>query len=395
MRSTFQAVPAKDSWCLFRRVLSAAGGCRRRTWDASALPPVDSQPPEAYARGRGGCGWIRRKGQHLGQSRGAIGVRHVAIPTPSGLSPHDGLVRKWAVAARLPFLTASVLPAVAGTAGAWRAEGALRAGLAALAIVGVALIQAGANLANDYFDHRSGADAANRAVTPFSGGSRVIQEGILSPRAVVAAAALCLAAGAACGIVLWRLTPGHTLLAIGLAGMAIAWFYTAPPVRLAHRGLGELGIFVAFGLLPVLGVEWVQRGRLTAEVGWLGVPAGLLVAAILLVNEFPDAAADAAAGKRHLVVRLGRARAVVLYELLVVGAYASVAAAVVLGWLPLLACVVGLVAPLSWRAVRVLRAHHREVAAMVPAQAATIAQQALFLVLLTGACLADMGLRAW
>ena len=316
------------------------------------------------------------------------------IPTPSGLSPDDNIVKKWLVAARLPFLTASVMPALAATAACLWAEGSVRWGLAALSVGGVAVIQAGANLANDYFDHLSGTDPANRHATHFSGGSRVIQEGILSARAILAAALLCLAAGAACGVYLWLATPGHTLLWIGLAGVAIGWFYTAPPLRLSHHGLGELSIFLAFGVLPVMGVEWVQRGLLTLEIGWAGVPAGLLVAAILVVNEFPDVEADAAAGKRHLVVRLGRRRAVALYEVLVLGAYAAVAAGVVLGWMPVYACAVVAVAPLSWRAVRVLRAHHNDVRAMLPAQAATIAQQAIFLLLLAGAYLLDLALHA-
>ena len=321
-------------------------------------------------------------------------MKDVPIPTPSGLSPADPWPRKWAVAARLPFLTACVMPALAATAACWRVQGFLRPWLALLAIVGVALIHAGMNLANDYFDHRSGADASNRAPTPFSGGSRVIQEGIVSARAVLVAALGSLAAGSACGIVLWLHTPGYALLAIGVAGLAIGWFYTSPPVRLVHRGLGEVAVGAAFGVLPVLGVEVVQRGRFSLEVAWLGLPAGILVSAILLANEFPDVEADAAAGKRTLVVRLGRRGAVAVYELFLFIAYGSVAAGVAMGWMPPLACVVALVAPLSWKAVRVLRAHPAEVRALLPAMAATIGQQAAFLLLLTGAYLADLALHA-
>jgi len=318
----------------------------------------------------------------------------VPIPTPSGLAPDDPAWKKWAVAARLPFLVASLMPVIAATAAAWRAQGSLHGGFAALTLLGMALIHAGANMANDYFDYRSGADPTNRAATPFSGGSKVIIEGMLSPRAVLVAALGCLGAGAACGIVLWLATPGHTVLIIGLLGVAIAWCYTGPPLRLAHHGLGELGIFLAFGVLPVLGTEWVQRGALSLEVGWIGVPAGLLVAAILVVNEFPDRAADAAAGKRHLVVRLGP-YAPALYELLLIGAYGALAAALLMAWTPLYTLICVIVVPLSWRAARVVRRHHADVRAMLPAQSATIAQQALFLLLLTGATLADMALRAW
>lgn len=322
-------------------------------------------------------------------------MNHRRVPMRSGLAPDAPQLKKWLVAARLPFLTGSILPVMVSTAAAWRLEGRLaRPSHALLAIVGIALIHAGANLANDYFDHRSGADAANRYVTPFSGGSQVIQDGILSARAVLAVALTCLGLGGACGIVLWLATPGHGILVIGLVGTAIAWSYTAPPVRLAHRGLGEAGVFTAFGLLPVLGAEYVQRGTVSLEVAWAGLPAGLLIAAILVVNEFPDVEADAAAGKRTLVVRLGTFRAVALYELIVMGAYGAVLVGVLVGWMPWAALLVALVAPLSWRAVQVLRIHHANPPALLPSQAATIGQHAAFLIVLTGAYLADMGLRA-
>jgi 1,4-dihydroxy-2-naphthoate octaprenyltransferase len=154
-------------------------------------------------------------------------------------------------------------------------------------------------------------------------------------------------------------------------------------------------VAVGFGLLPVLGVEYVQRGRLSLEVGWLALPAGLLIAAVLLANEFPDIEADASVGKRTLPVRLGPRRAVAIYELLVLGAYVSVAVGVIVGWMPWLAAAVAAVAWLTWRAVRVLRLHHADVRALLPALSATIAQHAIFLLLLTGAYLADLALRAW
>jgi len=318
----------------------------------------------------------------------------VPIPTPSGLAPGDPWLKKWLVASRAPFLTASVLPALAATAAAWRREGALRTDLAVLPVIGVALIHLGANLANDYFDHRSGADEANKVPTPFSGGSRVIQEGLLSAGSILVASVSLLLAGCAIGIYLWLASPGHGLLAIGLAGVALGWFYTSPPLRLAHRGWGELAVGLGFGVLPAMGVEWVHRGTISPEVSWVGLPAGLLVAAILVINEFPDIPADASAGKRTLVVRLGPARAVRVYEALVLGAYGSVGAGILLGWMPKVAAVVALVAPLSWKAVMVLRRHHSDVRAVLPAMAATIAQQSIFVVLLAGAYVADLGLRA-
>ncbi len=303
-------------------------------------------------------------------------------------------MKKWVVASRAPFLAASVLPALAATAAAWRVEGSLRADLAVLAVAGVALVHLGVNLANDYFDHLSGADEANEVPTPFSGGSRVIQEGVLSGRAVLVGSLVLLGAGCACGIYLWLSTPGHALLLIGLAGVALGWFYTSPPVRLAHRGWGEVAVGVGFGVLPAMGVEWVHRATISPEVSWVGCPAGLLVAAILVINEFPDTLADGCVGKRTLVVRLGRVRAVRLYEALVAAAYASVGVGIVLGWMPVTAAVVVLVAPLSLRTIAVLRRHRDEVRALLPAMAATVAQEGIILVFLAGSYLADVALRA-
>ncbi|HUT32001.1 MAG TPA: prenyltransferase [Planctomycetota bacterium] len=316
-------------------------------------------------------------------------------PRATGLLPSDPWLKKWVVAARLPFLTASVMPVLATAAAAWRADGSLSLGLAGLALVGIALIHAGANLSNDYFDHRSGADGANRFSTPFSGGSRVIQEGVVSPRAIVTAAAVCTAAGAACGIWLWLHTPGHVLLVIGGVGIATSWFYTAPPLRLVHRGVGELATMMGFGVLPALGTEWVLRGRLTLEVSWVGLPAGLLVAAILLINEFPDREADAAAGKRTLVVRLGPRRAVAAYALVLAATYGAVGVGVLARWMPPLAGLVVVVLPLSWRILRVLRANYADVGGLLPGMSATILQQMLFLLILTAACLAALALPAW
>jgi 1,4-dihydroxy-2-naphthoate octaprenyltransferase len=123
------------------------------------------------------------------------------------------------------------------------------------------------------------------------------------------------------------------------------------------------------------------------------LPAGLLIAAVLVLNEVPDVEADSRVGKRNLVVRLGTRRAVWLYVALVVGAYGAVAVGVAVGWMPWPALAVGLVAPLTWRAMRRVRAHHAEPPALVPAQAATIGQHFLFLALLAASYLVGLALR--
>lgn len=321
-------------------------------------------------------------------------VEATSLTASARVSPSDPLLKKWAVACRLPFLTASVLPVLATIAAVWRLDRSVNVLHAVLAAVGIAFVHLGANLANDYFDHLSGNDAGNRFPTPFSGGSRVIQEGVINPRAILVAAVACSAVGSACGAYLWRHSPGHTLLAIGLVGLALGWLYVGPPVKLAFHGLGEVATLLGFGVLPAMGTEWALRGQLTLQGSWVGLPAGLLVALILLINEFPDAEADAAVGKRTLVVRLGPRRAVRVYGVGLLLVYGAVGAGVLMGWMPALAGVVVLVAPLSWRALRILRASYADVPGLLPGMAATILQQALFLLLLAGASLADLGLQA-
>jgi 1,4-dihydroxy-2-naphthoate octaprenyltransferase len=185
-----------------------------------------------------------------------------------------------------------------------------------LTLAGVTFLHAGANTANDYYDHLSGNDAANtRFVRPFSGGSRLIQKGLLPPFHVLALSLGCLAAGGLIGLYLaWRV--GGLVLALGAIGGLAGFFYTAPPFKLGYRGWGELVIALAFGVLPVAGTYYVQTSTLPPRVLAASVPVALLVTAILFVNQFPDYEADRAVGKRNWVVRLGPAGARPLFAAL-------------------------------------------------------------------------------
>jgi 1,4-dihydroxy-2-naphthoate octaprenyltransferase len=283
--------------------------------------------------------------------------------------------------ARWPYLAAALLPALVGGALAAR-EGFVAIPEWILTLVGVALLQLGALAANDYFDHRSAADEANFTPTRFSGGSRLIQRGVLAPRAVLALAVGCLAAGGVLGLgIALTLQSAHgagllQVLGLGAAGVAIAVLYTAPPVRLAHRGLGELAVGLGFGPLVVAGSYLVPRiaagggAVLSAEALAFSVPIGALVAAWLTINEIPDAPWDARVGKRTLAVRLGP-RAVGAYALLLALAYASLALAAVAfqAWLVLLAL---LPAPLALRTLHLLRAHRAQPYQLLPANATAL-----------------------
>jgi 1,4-dihydroxy-2-naphthoate polyprenyltransferase len=234
-------------------------------------------------------------------------------------------------ATRLPFLSATFVPiglgiAVAGFHGQWHWAYAI------LTLIAGACVHLGLNVVNDVFDTKSGADAANVTPTQFSGGSRVIHYGLLSMRQMQLMSAAFYAVGLGIGIYLAIARAFWPLVAIGAAGAAISYFYTAPPLKLVHRGIGEIAVFLGFGPIMTLGAYVVQTKHFAWEPVYASLPVGILVALILYVNEIPDRPGDSAAGKRTLPVRLSKAAVIagyagavaVAFGLILVGALADV-----------------------------------------------------------------------
>lgn len=259
-------------------------------------------------------------------------------------------------ASRAPFLSASLVPALLGAFAAYWRTGRLNAAGLLATLAGIACVHLGANLANDYFDYKTGCDSRNPEPTPYSGGSRVIQDGLISGRAVVTASAFFFAAGAVLGLYLNSLVPGNGILIIGLIGIAGGLFYTAVPVRLSYRGLGEITVFLCFGPLLVAGSYLVQSGRLDSDVFAVSLPAGLLVLAILLVNEVLDVRWDREAGKNTLVVALGRERGYAAFLITYIAAYAWIGVGICIRLYPLAAVISMLPLVLSIRALLPRRA---------------------------------------
>ena len=162
------------------------------------------------------------------------------------------------LAARPKFLTASAAPVLVGSALGFATAGAFNPTLFVLALLAIMALHAGANMANDYFDHTSKNDWLNKNPTPFSGGRQYIQQGTLSPKATLLAAFAFLAVGSVLGLVIIFLTKSVFILALGLIGLLGGYFYTAAPVRLGYRSVGECVIFLLFGLLPVYGAYYLQ-----------------------------------------------------------------------------------------------------------------------------------------
>lgn len=273
---------------------------------------------------------------------------------------------------RAPFLTAVVVPVLLGTAVAWR-EGAFHLGYFCLTLLGAVCIQLGLDMSNDYFDHLSGNDEINKELTPFSGGSRVIQDGTLSAKQVLAGALAFYLAGIAIGLYLsW--TRGWTILWIGLAGVLMAFFHNAPPVNLYRLapGIGELAVGLGFGPIALLGAYYVQAQALSLAAVWISIPVGLLIAAVLYINEFPDHDADQAVGKKTLVVVLGRQRAVWGYVVLLVAAFGFVLVGGSTRLFPATTLLALLALPLAYRAVRGIIRHYGDTTQLIPTNAATI-----------------------
>ncbi len=280
-------------------------------------------------------------------------------------------LRIWLRELRLPFLTASVSPVLLGTAIAWARLGAFNAWYFILTLIAGVFLHFGANVSNDYFDHKSGADEFHPHPTPFSGGSRVIQEGLLSPKEVLYGSFVCFGVAVAIGFYLY-LQLGIVIIILGLIGALSGFFYTAPPVRLVSRGIGEIFIGLNFGVLMTLGAYFVQAVSLDWEPVWASIPVALLISAVLYVNEFPDFEADRAAAKYTIVVRLGRPRAAKGLAVLLAVTYLSIIVEVYLGIVHEYMLFGLLTLPLAALAIRVALTHPEEPMRMIPANAGTI-----------------------
>jgi 1,4-dihydroxy-2-naphthoate octaprenyltransferase len=281
-------------------------------------------------------------------------------------------IKKWIKAIRAPFFTASAIPVLVGTALAWNMTGRFSLYKFLLVLVGVPLFNAGTNLANDYYDHKTGNDDINIHITPFSGGSRVIQDGLVPSKHMLIGSFLFFGLGSVIGLYLNAVTPGNLILYLGIFGLSSGFLYTATPVLIGYRGVGELLVGLNLGTLAIIGSFYVQAHSLSWSAFWISLPIGFLVAAILYINQFPDYEADKAVNKKHLVVRLGKKRGVYGYYLLISATYLVIAGSVIFKMVTPFALVSFLTLPLAIGAVKVLKSNYDKIAELIPAQAKTV-----------------------
>ncbi len=291
--------------------------------------------------------------------------------------------RIWVKAARLPFLTATFVPVVLGTAIAWYRTGSFHLAYFAVTLATVALAHIGTNLTNDYYDHLSGDDEGNLNFSPFSGGSRVIQDGQIAGRHILYAALLCFVGATILGTYLLVATGKIAIVLFGTTGILCGFFYTASPVRIGYHALGELAVGFGFGPLTLIGSYWIQTFSFDRAAVLASVPIGILIMLVLFINEFPDYEADKAVRKRTLVVLLGKEKAVGMYRSLLLLAYVFIVAMVAARVFPIFCLAALLTVPLGYGAATVSRRHYGSHPELLPANAATIALHFLIGISLT------------
>jgi 1,4-dihydroxy-2-naphthoate octaprenyltransferase len=345
-----------------RRYVSLWGPLRR-TEDGLELAPERVQ------------GWDEQEMSFFEYSERGVGQAHrylEQVSEETGREVRPKLSFGWLFlrATRLPFLTATFVPVLLGIAVAAWTNGFIW-WLALLTVIGGACIHLGLNVANDVFDTTSGADQANVNPTQFSGGSRVVLYGLLSLRTIALMSLGFYAAGIAIGVGL-AAARGWDLLWLGVAGALLSFFYTAPPLKLVHRGLGEIVVALGFGPIMALGAYFVQAQEYDLEPLLVSLPVGILIALVLYVNEVPDRPADAAAGKRTLPVRFSKDVIVNAYAAAVALAFALIAVFAVAGWIVRPAIIALAAAPLALPVYRALKSSYEQPYALMPAMGKNI-----------------------
>lgn len=291
---------------------------------------------------------------------------------------------RYFLATRPAFLSVTLFAALIGIGTAYYDEVPLAMWLAIITVAFALVAHAGINVLNDYYDDLNGTDRFNtERVFPFTGGSRFIQNGVLTLRETAVFGALLMLTVFFGGLWLAHMS-GSGVLAIGAFGVFIGWAYSAPPLKLNSRGVGEVCVWSGFALI-VIGADYVQRRGFSTLPVIASACYALLVTNILYVNQFPDRKADERAGKRHWVVRLGPQRARWVYFVIAGAGYAWLLGAVTAGALPWPALIALLPAVGSWKAGRVLLEHATRPERLEPAIKMTIASASAHGMLLAAA----------
>ncbi|MCY1156183.1 MAG: menA [Nitrososphaera sp.] len=276
------------------------------------------------------------------------------------------LLSIWLRAIRIRFLLASVIAVTNGLAIAYWKYAAIDPLYAILTYIGVVFLHASVDLLNDYWDHKRGIDSATKR-TKFSGGTGVLPENLLTPRAVYIAGIIFLVLGASIGAYFVAIR-GITIAVILSFAVVAIYFYST---RIVNAGLGEL--FVAIkGAMIVLGTFYVQNAVLEPTALYVGAIVGILSATVLFINSFPDYEADRSKGRRTLVIMLGRKTASAIFPVFIIAAYALIAVGIFLGFTKIYSLICFASIPFAIKSVLQLRKEPESTEKIVPAMASAV-----------------------
>jgi 1,4-dihydroxy-2-naphthoate polyprenyltransferase len=276
------------------------------------------------------------------------------------------LLSIWLRAIRIRFLLASVIAVTNGLAIAYWKYAAIDPLYAILTYIGVVFLHASVDLLNDYWDHKRGIDSATKR-TKFSGGTGVLPENLLTPRAVYIAGIIFLVLGASIGAYFVAIR-GITIAVILSFAVVAIYFYST---RIVNAGLGEL--FVAIkGAMIVLGTLYVQNAVLEPTALYVGAIVGILSATVLFINSFPDYEADKSKGRRTLVIMLGRKTASVIFPIFIIAAYALIAVGIFLGFTKIYSLICFASIPFAIKSVLQLKKEPESTEKIVPAMASAV-----------------------
>lgn len=286
---------------------------------------------------------------------------------------------------RLPFLTVTLGAVFLGTSFAWWHRRCFNSGYFVLALAGACFLHIACNVANDYFDFKNGNDAANKSgLIPFSGGSRMVLDGFITPEKSLAISVCFAVLGSAVGIYLNFILRGNVILLIGIVALFFVYSYNGFPVKLVNKGLGEAAIFLAWGPLMVLGSYYVQTGSI--DSCWpliVALPSGIMTTLVVFINEFADRDADFSVGRKTWVIIFGYRKSLYLYLFLAVSCYMIVLAGVLfIGW-PVWSVLAVITGPLPFIVFKTGLRNLENWEAFLPAVKATVLMNFLFLVILS------------
>lgn len=276
------------------------------------------------------------------------------------------MLSSWLRAIRIRFLLASVIAVSNGLAIAYWKFGTINPLYAGLTYAGVVCLHASVDLLNDYWDHKRGIDSATTR-TKFSGGTGVLPENILTPKAVYAAGIMFLVLGGAVGAYFVAIRGVTIAVILGFAVVAIYFYSTS----IVNSGLGEL--FVAIkGAMIVLGTFFVQTALIDPAAIFVGVIVGLLSATVLFVNSFPDHDADRSKGRRTPVILMGKKKAASAFPFFIIAAYALIVAGIFLGFTKVYSLASFVSLPFAVKAIAAIRKNPASAQEFVPAMSSAV-----------------------